>query len=139
MIQQVTFTNPATGATYVWERNPSADGETAGFKQRNISRTSRTATHVGPVRQQGDDGPIIHDWTINVLSSAMEEELWSWYVLCNTQTILVTDWDGDQYEGQIIYLSRARKAASTQYAVYEIQFEVYRLISGVLATAGVTP
>lgn len=134
----VVFTNPRTGATYTWERNPTADNEQPLTKQRTIERTSNTG-NVGAVKQQGDDGPLILDWQIIVVSSAMETALWQWYVLCKSQTIYVTDWDGEEWEGQIILLSRARKAASLSYAVYQVQFETYRLISGVLATAGVTP
>lgn len=133
----VIFTNPLTAATYTWPVNPAADSEQPLSKVRQIERTSNTGT-VGAVKQQGDDGPLILDWQINVQTSAMETALWQWYVLCRTQTIYVTDWDGEQYEGQIIDLSRARKVASTQYAVYQIQFEIWRCISGILFTAGVT-
>ena len=133
----VVFTNPVTAGTYTWEVNPTADSEQPLTKQRVIERTSNTG-NVGTVKQQGDDGPLIFDWQIDVRSSGMETALWQWYVLCKTQTIYVTDWDGEEYEGQIIMLSRARKTGSPEYAVYQLQFEVYRLLSGVLATAGVT-
>jgi hypothetical protein len=135
-VSLVKFTDPKTGSTYTWERNPST--EQPWGKTRQIERTSNTG-NVGAVKQQGDDGPLILDWQINVLDQAMETELWQWYVLSDSQTIYVTDWDGEEYEGQIILLTRSRQNASTEYAVYECQFEVYRLISGVLATAGVTP
>lgn len=134
----VTFTNPLTSATYQWEVNPTADQEQPLTKQRAIERTANTG-HVGAVKQQGDDGPLILDWQIIVQSSAMELALWQWYTLCRTQTIYVTDWTGEEYEGQIILLSRARKASATGYSVWQVQFEIYRLISGPLATAGVTP
>jgi hypothetical protein len=135
----VTFTNPATSATYVWEANPNS--ENVATKQRAIERTATTG-NVGAVKQQGDDGPYILDWSIIVQTAAMETALWAWYVLSDTQTIYVTDWDGEQYEGQVILLSRLRTPSGGsrgEYATYELQFEVYRFISGVMASAGVTP
>jgi hypothetical protein len=131
---QVTFTNPRTSATYSWPANPSS--ENALTKQITIERTSNTG-NVGATRQQGDDGPLILDWQVFAKTSAMETALWQWYVLSRKQTVYVTDWDGDQYEGQIILLSRQRLLGSPP--TYEVQFEVYRCISGLLATAGVTP
>ncbi len=136
-MSQVVFTDPRTSATYTWTHNPSADYQPAS-KARNIERTSNTA-NVGAMKQQGDDGPFILDWTINVLTTAQETALWQWYMLCKLQTIYVTDWDGEEYEGQIILLSRQRQLATAEYAVYEMQFECYAFISGVLATAGVSP
>jgi hypothetical protein len=132
----VTFTNPKTSATYEWEVNPTGDSEQALTKQIAIERTSNTG-NVGAVKQQGDDGPLILDWLINVPSSGMQIELWQWFLLSKVQTIYVTDWEGEEYEGQIIMLTRARKIAAP--TVYQMQLEVYRCISGVLASAGVTP
>jgi hypothetical protein len=134
----VTFTNPKTAGTYVWEVNPAADNEQPLSKQRVIERISNTA-NVGATKQQGDDGPLILDWQINVPTTAMETVLWEWYMLSKVQTIYVTDWEGEEYEGQIITLSRARKVANPPYRVCQLQFEIYRCISGVLATAGVAP
>jgi hypothetical protein len=138
MTTLVKFTNPITAGTYTWEVNPSADNEQPLSKARQITRTSNTAD-VGAVKQQGDDGPLILDWQINVPTRAMATALWEWYVLCRTQTIYVTDWDSDEYEGQLIFVSRARKVGNPPYSVCETQFEVWRLISGVLFDAGVTP
>jgi hypothetical protein len=139
---QVVFTNPADGTTYTWPRNPQTEG--AAAKPRNIERTSKTG-NVGATKQQGDDGPYILDWTVEVLysdSTAFETALWDWYVLCQAQTIYVTDWFGDQYEGQIVTLSRQRQLGPLNgqpWVEYLMQFEVYRFISGPLATAGVQP
>ena len=139
-MSNVTFTDPRTSATYSWPKNPAS--ENAFGKTINIERTSNTG-NVGATKQQGDDGPVILDWTINVLTTAMETELWQWYVLSKKQTIYVTDWDGEEWEGQIIALTRQRIAepiaGRIDYMVYDFQFEVYNLISGPLATAGVTP
>lgn len=141
MSMLVKFTNPATSATYTWERNPSADTVTP--KSRQVERTSTTG-NVGAVKQQGDDGTYILDWQINILDAAMETALWEWYMLSRTQTIYVTDWAGEEYEVQIVAISRQRvpgalALTNNQYMVYEVQMEVYRFISGPLATAGVIP
>lgn len=135
----VTFTNPRTSASYVWEVNPTTEQPT--IKARAIERTSNTA-NVRSVKQQGDDGPLILDWQVTVQTAAMETALWTWYVLCELQTIYLTDWDGEQCEGQIIYLSRARTPSGgvrSELVVYQMQFEIYRLISGIMATAGLDP
>ena len=134
----VVFTDPRTASAYTWEVNPSADYEAPLVKPRTIERTSNTG-NVGLVKQQGDDGPLVLDWHVIVQSSAMELALWQWYVLCKHQTIYVTDWDGEQSEGQIVWMGRERKTGNPEYALYQVQIEIYRLISGVLATAGVTP
>jgi hypothetical protein len=132
----VTFTNPADNSTYVWPRNPLTEG--AHEKPRNIERTSKTG-NVGATKQQGDDGPYILDWTVDAFDSSFETALWTWYVLCQKQTIYLTDWLGEQNEGQIITLSRQRINDIQHHAQYLMQFEVYRFISGPLATAGVNP
>ena len=143
-MSQVTFTDPRTANTYAWPANPNI--ENTASKARIIERTSNTG-NVGSMKQQGDDGPLILDWQIIVQSVTMETALWQWYTLSKLQTIYVADWDLEQWEGQIIMLSRQRVASgsipaggvTSEYATYQMQFEVYRCISGVLATAGVTP
>lgn len=136
----VIFTDPRTASTYTWPANPNSEATAA--KERQIERTSKTG-NVGSVKQQGDDGPYILDWSILVATGAFEVALWEWYVLSELQTIYVTDWDGDEYEGQIIQLYRQRVPEPLKgridYATYNFQFEVYRFVSGTLATAGVTP
>lgn len=135
----VTFTNPRDSSTYSWPRNPSS--EQPASKVRNIERTSNTG-NVGSVKQQGDDGALILDWSIICETRAMEVALLTWYVTSKTQTIYVTDWDGEEYEVQIIAVSRQRVpsgGSSGEYAVYDLQLEVYRFISGVWFDAGVTP
>lgn len=147
----VKFVNPATGTTYVWPFNPDYDAETkagTGYqqKQRQIERTSNTG-NVGATRQQGDDGPFILHWEFTVLTATHEEELYQWYQLCKTQSIYLYDFDAEQYEGQIITAARARQGAAGGpgdittrgfYTQFVLEFEVWRFITGLLATAGVT-
>lgn len=149
----VTFTNPADGSTYVWPLNPAWDVESrggSGFqqRQRQIERTSNTG-NIGATRQQGDEGPFVVHWEFPVMSAAHETELWRWYQLCKTQSIYLSDFAADVYEGQIITLGRAREGVLGGlpgdvglrgfYVHYTFEFEVWRFVSGVLASAGVRP
>jgi hypothetical protein len=146
MPQQVVFTDPRTSHTYTWPINPGYDGITqAAQKQRNIQRTSNTA-NVGATKQQGDDGPMIIHWEPLIFHIAHETALWQWWMLCKLQTIYLTDWDGETFEGQIITLGRQQIGALSGpgdtlqrgfYCKYTFEFEVYRFVSGLLATAGV--
>ena len=146
MSQQVRFTDPRTGAHYDWPINPGYGGVTqAASKQRQIERTSNTG-NVGATKQQGDDGAIIIHWEPLIFLASHETALWQWYVLCKAQTIYLTDFNGEAFEGQIITLGRqwigaiagpGDTTARRGYAKYVFEVEVYRLISGVLASAGV--
>lgn len=146
---QVSFVDPLTGNTYDWPFNPSWDAETkagTGYSQkaRQIERTSNTGNN-GATRQQGDDGPFIMHWEFPVFTSAHEEALWNWYELCDTQTIYLNDFDGEQYEGQIITLGRQRTGVaagpgdiSSQgfFSQMLMEFEVYHFLSGRIKQSG---
>jgi hypothetical protein len=148
MPQMVTFTNPANGQTYVWPNNPNPDAITQpAQKQRQIDRTSNTG-NVGATKQQGDDGPYIIHWEPLVFTAAHEQALWTWWQLCKSQTIYLTDFNGEEFEGQIITLGRQQIGAlggpgdtneRLFYVKYVFEFEVYRFVSGLMAAAGVTP
>lgn len=144
---RATFTDPITAATYVWPINPPPDGVSAQQKQRVIDRTSNTG-NVGTVKQQGDDGAYIIHWEPKVFLASHEQALWEWFVKSKKQTIYLTDFNNEQYEGQIITLARQQIGAMGGpgdipqrlfYCKYVFEFEVYRFISGVMADAGVTP
>lgn len=143
-MNRVTFTDPLTAATYVWAVNPGYDGVTSpAQKQRQIERTSNTG-NVGATKQQGDDGPYLLHWEFNVFTEAMEEALWEWYVRSQKQSIYLTDFRGDQYEGQIITLGMQEvgvlsgpgdTTARGFYVKTLFEFEVWRFISGRMANA----
>lgn len=151
MPQHVVLTNPADGHIYTFDINPGFDAESKGGtqygqKQRQIERTSNTG-NVGLTKQQGEDGPFVIHWEFAVYSAAQEAALWQFYVLCKRQSIYLTDFAGEQYEGQITTLGRQRSGVlagprdTTQrkfFATYVFEFEVWRFISGLLAAAGVT-
>lgn len=142
---QVTFTDPKTGTAYPWPNNPPYDGPAPAGKQRNIQRTSNTG-NVGATKQQGDDGPYIINWNVAVYTRAHVVAMWVWYNLSKLQTIYLTDWEGSQFEGQIIDLQEQWVGAMAGpgdtkprlgYTKMVFQFEVYRFISGPLFDAGV--
>lgn len=144
---RVTFTNPKTATTYVWPYNPPYTAMQPAGKSISIDRTSNTG-NVGPVKQQGDDGPYIIKWDILVFTDAHEAALWLWYELSRKQSIYLTDFRNSQYEGQIIELSFQEIGAMKGpgdtdargfYQKCTFGFEVWRFISGPQATAGVTP
>jgi hypothetical protein len=147
-VSQVTFTNPANGATYVWPVNPTWDAITQpATKAITIERTSNTA-NVGAMKQQGDTGPYIQHWEPLIFHEAHELALWEWWALSLKQTIYMTDWNDETYEVQIVTLGRqwigaaggpGDTKARCGYAKYVIEFEVYRFVSGLMATAGVEP
>lgn len=146
-MSRVVFTDPKTNTTYTWANNPPWDGIQPQTKQRQIERTSNTG-NVGVTKQQGDDGSYILDWKVHVFTEAHHEAMWAWYAKCKLQTIYLTDWLGNEYEGQIVMLNEQEVGAlagpgdtreNVGYWVMEMQFEVYRFISGTMAIAGVTP
>jgi len=144
---RTTFTDPLDGSSYVWPYNPGFDAEQTAGKARSIERTSNSG-NVGATKQQGDDGPYIIHWTFRVFTAAHELALWTWFVKCKSRTIYLADFEGAQYEGQIIELSRKRVGVlggpgdTPQrgfYSEYDFRFEVWALRSGLLHDAGVTP
>lgn len=140
------FTNPANGAFYDWPRNHSEEEE-AG-KTRNITRGPNTG-NIGLIKTQGDDGPMLLRYRGFIVHRAQYIAMWSWYKLCRTQTIYFTDFDGQVYEVQITSFTpkRVRKHQAVSpdatmkghYYEYGIEMEVYRFVTGDLATLGVTP
>lgn len=144
---QVKFTDPKTGNTYTWAVNPPYGGIQPQAKTRQIQRTSNTG-NVGVTKQQGDDGPYIIHWQVAVFHKAQQTAMWQWYQLCKMQTIYLTDWEGNEYEGQIISMQDqwvgvvagpGDATARAGYSQMEMQFEVYRFVSGYMVTAGVLP
>jgi len=152
MPQQCKFTDPASGDSYTFTINPAYDAETkAGTsymeKARQIERTSNTG-NIGATQQQGDDGTYVIHWEWDVFSYEQELALWQWYRFCKTQSIYLTDFNGDVYEGQITLMARQRSGAVAGpqdtnlrkfFSYVVMEFSVWNFLSGVMADAGVTP
>jgi hypothetical protein len=140
------FTDPRTAASYDWPLNYS---EEEGFgKRRNITHGANTG-QTGLVKQQGDDEPLIWKVRGSILTEAMLIEIWRWWQLSKSQTIYFRDFAGDEYEVIFTSFEPTRKRvlrnpkdptnAPNHYWTYEIEMEVIRIISGPLATSGVSP
>lgn len=143
---RVRFTNPANGAIYDFQRNPTEEDPQS--KTRPINRTAPTGS-VGAVKQQGDEGPFIIGIRGKIMHRAQYQAMWLLYNLCRFQTVYYADYEGATYEVQITSLTttRVRKLAVIApdpgmrhyYYDYTLVMEVYRFISGDLAGVGMVP
>lgn len=139
------FINPATEEMYRWHLNHKPDGDKGTGKKRTIELTSNTGS-VGLVRQQSDAEPLVLKREGTLFNREQEVAMWKWYELCESQTIYYLEFNGDAYEVQIINFSVQRKGTGGPtrggerfYAEYELELEVYGVLTGVLAEAGVAP
>lgn len=132
------FTDPSGAkAAYSWPFNHSEESE--GGKTRNITYGANTA-NTGFVRQQSDDAPIQFSFSGVILEQAHLEEMIGWYALCDSQTIYLTDFAGDEYEVIITSFKPVRERtirnprdytnAPYWFWRYEITLDVVRVISG---------
>jgi hypothetical protein len=139
------FIDPNTLTVYPWHVNHKPDGDKGTAKKRNIELTANTG-NVGLVRQQGDTEPIVLKREGTLITLDQEEQMWKWFQLCESQTIYFVEFSGDAYEVQITSFSVQKigtggptRNGERFYATYEIELEVYKVLAGVLATAGITP
>jgi hypothetical protein len=139
------FINPGTLEVYRWHLNHKPDGDKGTAKKRTIEGTANTGA-VGLVRQQGADEPLVLKREGTLFNLEQEEAMWRWYELCKSQTIFFVEFNGDAYEVQITSFSVTRKGTGGPtrggerfYATYEVEMEVYTVLTGVLAAAGVGP
>jgi hypothetical protein len=137
------FVNPANGAEYVWHTSHSDEAERP--VSRNIA--ARLTTGHNRVLHESPGEPTRMRWQGKIFHRAQLQAFWSWYRLCDTQTIYLYDFDGQGYEVQIESFAptRVRKLSYTgkdpsmphHYYSYEITFLVYRFIAGDEAAMGV--
>lgn len=139
------FINPATHEVFKWNVNHKPDGDKGTSKKRQIETTANTG-NVGLVRQQSADEPLVLVREGTLLDEAQEQMMWEMFALCKAQTIYFVEFNGDAYEIQITDFSVKRigsggptRRGEGFYATYEITMEVYNVLLGVLAAAGVTP
>lgn len=139
-----SFYDPITDTTYVWQRN-HAEEDPSGLT-RNVSASSTTGS-TGMVRQQGERQPFQKKVKGKIVHRAQFQAFLAWYEKCENQTIIFTDWDGQQWEVQItdFQWSRVRrlKASAPDPAMqdhsidYTMTLDVYRMVAGDMA--GVSP
>ncbi len=134
-----SFIDPKTAFTYEW--HIGHESEAAVGKKRAVTHSANTA-NTGLVRQQGDVQPLILKYEGKILHLKQYEEMFRFYELCETQTIIYRDYMGEEYEVLITEFSPQRLAtvknpkdfanAPRHYWKYTIEMEVVRVIKGAL-------
>ncbi len=139
------FIDPATTTAYPWHTNHGWEGDKGGEKRRGTDATANTG-NVGLVRQQQGEQPITLKREGALIHLDQEEAMWEWYVKCKSQTIYYVEFNGDAYEVQITAFDVIRhgiaggvRPGELFYGTYTIEMEVFAILTGVLASAGVTP
>lgn len=125
--------------TYQWQVNHS--DEEAVTRSRNIDATAPTS-NVGLVMQQGSDGPLTFRFTGTILHAQQFAMMRAYYDLTQRETVIFTDFTGDEYEVVISSFTPLRKrtlrnprdlSIPLHYWTYTIEIMVIRVISGTWA------
>ena len=90
-----TFIDPLTGFEWVWE--VGHEEEDSVGKARPVTHSANTA-NTGLIRQQGDVGPLVLKYGGKILHLKQYKEMWRFYQLCETQTIIYKDYFGEEFE-----------------------------------------
>ena len=94
--------------------------------------------NIGLIPQQGSATPLILQWTGSFFDPAQLSAFLAWWQLCESQSVYLTDFSGDEYEVLITDFVPQRKIAMrnprfpdlTWTWDYTITFRVLRAISG---------
>ena len=128
--------HPGGLGLYQFPVNYSEEGEFG--RRRNLERTAST-NHVGVVRQQGDDGPLIITFNGVIFHADMHQKLINYFAVGRDRTVFFTDFEGWQYEVFLIaYLpTRVRTLRNPRdpsipyhYWKYSMEMEVVNALSG---------
>lgn len=141
------FENPASGETYTWTRNHAPDGEDDAGKARPVQRIPNTAGGTAAF-QQGEDGLYTLKWKGTLVRRDQWRQFWRWFAISKSQTIYLTDFDGQKYEGVISSLTGKRVGRSAQGIAqdasmslfkieYNMEFTVVNFLAGDLHDEGV--
>jgi hypothetical protein len=139
------FIDPAgVQASYPWPVNH--EKEEKGGKQRNVTNTAPTG-NVGLVKEINSSGPVTMTWKGKIFTKAHMTAMWRWWQLCESQTIFLQDFAGDEYEILIEEFDPVRLGVSrnlhdqanapTWIWEYTFSFSILQFIKGPLADAGV--
>lgn len=130
----------AAGTTYDWTVNHDAEEQTG--VSRAITHGANTA-NVGLVRHQGEKAPLTLRYTGTILTREQLVAMYSWFALCETQTIHFEDCEQNVYEVIITSFNPIRKRvvrnsrdlanAELHVWTYSIEMDVIQVISGYLA------
>lgn len=143
MVVHNKFTDPAPAGArpeYVWPLNHDEESESG--RERAVD-SSQNVTGTRTIQTQGELTPIRLSFQGKILLQAQLVEMLAWVNLCETRTIILTDFAGDQYEGLITsfkprrvrVVSNSRQPDKPWYWTYTLEFTVVRVISGVWAGA----
>jgi hypothetical protein len=131
------FTDPNTGNTYSWPTNHNEEGDIG--KSRQMADGAPTS-NIGLIPQQGAATPLILTWKGTILKRAQLVAMISWYQLCETQSVYVSDAAGNQYEVLITDFTAQRQRAALNpqdlasapfwYWTYSLTMRVLRVLAG---------
>lgn len=137
------FYDPATGQSYDWHINHSDEDQHG--KQRNIEHTGITGGFtggsIGLVRQQGAASPTLLSYSGTIFHAAQYAAMWDYFQRCESRSIHFRDFEGHEYEVQIVAFEPKRQrtlknprdsSIPLHYWTYSIRMEVLRVISGPL-------
>lgn len=122
---------------YDWPINHSDEDDFG--RQRNVEMTASTGGQ-RLVMQQGDPEPLILRLRGTILTFAQHEMMWAWWVWSTYRTVEFHDFDGNQYEVQILAYKptrvrvadnpRDRENAPHHIWRYSIEMLVVNVLSG---------
>lgn len=135
---RVKFIDPAPGGlgVYSWPVNYTEEEEFG--RARNIERTA-TTNLMGGVKQQGDEGPMVHRVTGTILHAGQHQAFINFYNVCHHHTVVYEDFEGHQYEVLITAYKPTRQrtlrnprdpSIDKHFYRYTVEMEVVRVISG---------
>lgn len=133
-----TFIDPAgVRADYAWQVNHSEESEQG--RERQATNTP-TTDGTGRVVQQGDEGPLILEYTGTILHQAQFDEMRAWYDLSRQRTLYFRDFAGDEYEVLILTFKPLRhrtianprdSSINLHYWTYTLRMQVINVRAGV--------
>jgi hypothetical protein len=132
------FIDPKTAEVYDWPINHEA--EQNGGRSRAVD-SSQNIDGTRTIQSQGELEPLKFTFTGTILDQAQHDALWAWVAKCETQTIHLRDFAGDEYEGIIDTFQpiRVRVAQNPRQPTkpwkwtYTMSFTVVKVVSGALA------
>lgn len=143
MVAHNKFTDPATAPAlpeYTWEINHDEEGESG--RTRSVD-SSQNVAGTRTIQTQGDLTPNVLQFKGKILAISQLAEMVAWQDLCESRTILLTDFAGDVYEGVISSFkwTRVRAAKNSRdadrpwYWTYSLDFTVVRVLVGFLSAS----
>lgn len=129
------FTDPAgVKAQYTWTINQSEEEEVQRSRQMGDGAPTQD---IGLMPQQGANYPLVFQWKGTIFTQADKDAMDSWYALCDSQSIYLTDFDGNEYEvlitdwgAQRVAVAWNRRGQIPWLWKYTITIRVLNVLSG---------